>query len=442
MAANKNWRKVNQVFSIDQKDALFQKSNTLELISKLDLTQTRHGSDANQPIESLQALRPFLLYYRLFGFLPISIHAGNCSVWFNRRGSLTWVFTVIAILIQSTMLIRAALMFVEGLTSTTMNTASLEVANANSIIYFGHTLAMTLVMCHRVHLLPSFFESCKSVEKLCVQYEQKNDKLVRHCWILFGCFSCTQLVGNSLYYYSQVAKNNVTSIGKFAEINELQGEIYFNSSTLGVSYSFFEFYCDIGWTFGDTLIALMSLILTRFFIRLNKGISASKAQTVHEVERLRKDHRAIKDLVEQCNQVFAPIILVNFMGNVIYLLTRLYTGLFEDLQNPELIVRLESIYAFVYQIGKIMIPTWLAALLNETAAEAIDTVHDWPSLIELEETRNRMMVITRFISQLINDPVSLSGCGYFTITKSFLVTLISGLLTYEVIILQFQQSGL
>lgn len=96
----------------------------------------------------------------------------------------------------------------------------------------------------------------------------------------------------------QVAKNNVTSIGKFAEINELQGEIYFNSSTLGVSYSFFEFYCDIGWTFGDTLIALMSLILTRFFIRLNKGISASKAQTVHEVERLRKDHRAIKDLVE------------------------------------------------------------------------------------------------------------------------------------------------
>lgn len=58
------------------------------------------------------------------------------------------------------------------------------------------------------------------------------------------------------------------------------------------------------------------------------------------------------------------------MGNVIYLLTRLYTGLFEDLQNPELIVRLESIYAFVYQIGKIMIPTWLAALLNETVITA------------------------------------------------------------------------
>lgn len=50
--------------------------------------------------------------------------------------------------------------------------------------------------------------------------------------------------------------------------------------------------------------------------------------------------------------------------------------------------------------------------------------------------------IARFVSQLVTDQIGISGMGYFTITKGFLVTLVSGLLTYEVVILQFQAAGL
>jgi hypothetical protein len=49
----------------------------------------------------------------------------------------------------------------------------------------------------------------------------------------------------------------------------------------------------------------------------------------------------------------------------------------------------------------------------------------------------------RFVTQVVTDTnIGISGCGYFLITKGFVVTLLSVLITYEVIILQFQAASL
>jgi len=50
--------------------------------------------------------------------------------------------------------------------------------------------------------------------------------------------------------------------------------------------------------------------------------------------------------------------------------------------------------------------------------------------------------IARFVSQMSTAEIGISGCGYFNITKGFLVTLISAFITYEVVILQFQAAEL
>jgi len=46
------------------------------------------------------------------------------------------------------------------------------------------------------------------------------------------------------------------------------------------------------------------------------------------------------------------------------------------------------------------------------------------------------------VAQLSKPEIGISGCGYFTLTKGFLMTLLSALITYEVIILQFQAADL
>lgn len=48
-------------------------------------------------------------------------------------------------------------------------------------------------------------------------------------------------------------------------------------------------------------------------------------------------------------------------------------------------------------------------------------------------TRDFFEQIGRFVSQLVTTPVGISGCGFFLITKNFMVTLISALVTYEVL---------
>ena len=57
---------------------------------------------------------------------------------------------------------------------------------------------------------------------------------------------------------------------------------------------------------------------------------------------------------------------MTYVANVGYLFTRLYTGLSDDLADPLLTVRIESLYAFGYQIIlKILTPCYLASKLNE-----------------------------------------------------------------------------
>lgn len=204
--ATKIWKKVNRTFAFShpqENNKVFKKSRTAELISKLDFSLTQHGNDTQHPIESLLALRPFLKYFQIFGFFPISINSENTGVWLNKR-SAAWLLTLISLLIQSVMTGKAVR---ELIVSISSHSASEEVSSANSIVYYIHTLSMTLLMLHRLHMLPYFFESCKKVEQLCIKYRNqanhKDDNLVKHTWIVFGYFVGTQILGNVLYYYSQ-----------------------------------------------------------------------------------------------------------------------------------------------------------------------------------------------------------------------------------------------
>jgi hypothetical protein len=84
------------------------------------------------------------------------------------------------------------------------------------------------------------------------------------------------------------------------------------------------------------------------------------------IEEVRADHRAITNLVKHCNDLLSPLFLFTYVANIVYLFTRLYTGLEDDLRNSALFVKIESIYAFGFQFFiKILLPSYLAAQLHE-----------------------------------------------------------------------------
>jgi len=67
-----------------------------------------------------------------------------------------------------------------------------------------------------------------------------------------------------------------------------------------------------------------------------------------------------------CNDIFSPLFFLTFVANIGYLFTRLYVGLGKDLQNSLLIVKIESVYAFLFLIViKILLPSYMGAQLNE-----------------------------------------------------------------------------
>jgi len=67
-----------------------------------------------------------------------------------------------------------------------------------------------------------------------------------------------------------------------------------------------------------------------------------------------------------CNEIFSPLFFWTYIANVGYLFTRLFTALGADLKNSDPLVKVESIYAFLFLILiKILLPSYMGAILHE-----------------------------------------------------------------------------
>jgi len=67
----------------------------------------------------------------------------------------------------------------------------------------------------------------------------------------------------------------------------------------GIFFGLGELYCDMGWTFADMLLGLISLVLSRYFVRINRVIGKKGGTfSLAAIEELRCDHREICHLIQ------------------------------------------------------------------------------------------------------------------------------------------------
>ena len=114
----------------------------------------------------------------------------------------------------------------------------------------------------------------------------------------------TYLLNNSCFAGDQ---SNATTVGEFfhAFNSEFIGE--WGSYYSGIFFCLAEFYCDMGWTFGDVFLALLSVVLSRYFIRINRvlvlGKRRSEKFSLTRIEQLRCDHREVCHLVQVTSRI-------------------------------------------------------------------------------------------------------------------------------------------
>jgi hypothetical protein len=154
------------------------------------------------------------------------------------------------------------------------------------------------------------------------------------------------------------------------------------------------------------LIFSVSLSLTYQFHRFNSIVEEfTKSRITPLGPKLLDDfrtlHWSLVQATRSTTQILGLITGTVFVGNALYLFSRVYNGLEEDLNHPRLFIAFEAVYAFVYLVIRIFCSAWSAARLASEATQSLRFLHDQP-LPENDSLLHFLLVRFRFDVTIIS----------------------------------------
>ncbi|KAL1378565.1 hypothetical protein pipiens_003964 [Culex pipiens pipiens] len=198
--------------------------------------------------------------------------------------------------------------------------------------------------------------------------------------------------------------------------------------------AFFEYYnaaLSMAWTCQDFLIIAISMALSHRFRQIYAQIQPFSSGIVIAAEKfwsdIRAQHSLLGQLVRDSNRLLAPLIITS-CGTNLYLLCFLLLNISKKQESLAFSVNLW--FSLSYLILRTTLVFYHTAMVNETARAPLVICRRIPNIgwcLELE----------RLVDQLRNERVSLSGMGFFHLTKRTMLAMAGTVVTYELVMLKF-----
>ena len=168
-------------------------------------------------------------------------------------------------------------------------------------------------------------------------------------------------------------------------------------------------FSEVTWVIGDFIIALVSILLRRYYEALHQQLLRShddRSNTQRQLEQLRQAQLAISALGQKVAKVFSPLILITVGFNVTYILAFLYSGLEEDLSSPSILVRFVFTFSFIYLVLRMTFSTYMAIRLTDM----VYNTNNYAPFIIQPNYANELFQPGKTLDYLFSRP-SLVGCN-------------------------------
>ncbi|XP_034236157.1 gustatory receptor 5a for trehalose-like [Thrips palmi] len=414
---------------------VFRKS--LLVSSNLDRSSSSHWSPASSPVPSsvadgfLLGFRPALVFAQMFSLLPVSKPSDAQHAdfrWKSARTVITAIIIALAIFKSSFSIIRMIETGVKYNTSVnaifftmtiTAQVLFLRVSSAwrGLVLAVGRVEAVFIRVYGNPHKLRP--------RMLAVTAAALAMAVVEHAMAIMGTLGyvwpCYQRGGVSLllqgYFLTKYRKTFTMmtfTAWKAAVVMALQIINHFV------------------WSFLDLFVSLFAMGLSARFHQINIELEAisNEAQTPEFWRRKRALYNVLAELVRQVDLVLGPVILVSYASDLYFICLQTLS-----IVNPVNVSRFHKVYfsfSLAYIILRTTFMTYVASNLNEESKRPKDVLFDLPSSSYSIEAE-------RFLTQVLTDNVALTGCNFFTISRSFLLTVGGTIVTYVVVLVQFNR---
>uniref|UniRef100_A0A2A4JGL9 Gustatory receptor n=1 Tax=Heliothis virescens TaxID=7102 RepID=A0A2A4JGL9_HELVI len=201
------------------------------------------------------------------------------------------------------------------------------------------------------------------------------------------------------------------------------------------------------WNFQDQVIVLISMGLTSRYRRLNECLAK-----VCELEKQHKDSdkkieavkvytwRKIREayvkqamLVRKIDVALGGIVILSCSCNFYFICLQMFLGITQGLSS-DLLSLIYYVISLAWLCIRVISVVLAASSVNTHSKLALNHLYTY-------ETHCYNVEVERLQDQLTKDYIALSGMGFFYLNKTILLQMAGAIVTYELVLIQFDDQG-
>ncbi|XP_045542502.1 gustatory receptor for sugar taste 64a [Papilio machaon] len=217
------------------------------------------------------------------------------------------------------------------------------------------------------------------------------------------------------------------------------------STSVAMSLIVLSTVATILWNFQDMLLVLITLGLASRYRRINSYVASYCTKNEKETDsknldtveiftwrKIREAYVKQATLVRKVNDKVGPLILLSNSCNFYFTCLQLFLGITQGMTDTGL-TQMYYLSSFIWLCLRTTLVVLSAADVNVSSKGALPYIYEYP-------TKEYNLEIERLQYQLSKDYVALSGMGFFFLTKSLLLQMAGAVVTYELVLIQFDDT--
>ncbi|XP_052753721.1 gustatory receptor for sugar taste 64f-like isoform X1 [Galleria mellonella] len=217
----------------------------------------------------------------------------------------------------------------------------------------------------------------------------------------------------------------------------------------GILYEIYNIQSTFLWSYNDVIIIVISIYLSEHFVQHNQLLKKAIRQEHFACDELRLQYMKIARLVKLVNDHIGVYIMTCFGSNFYWICVQLFYSLNKSqtgrsvachskhdksiiLVNDTIEHTIYFTYSVSFLIARAITVLMMAARVHSTSNVPLTLLYEIPgSKYNIE--------VERFMSQLNNIKVALTGLDFFYVTRTMVLSLFGNIITYELVLLQFNK---
>ncbi|KAL4113449.1 hypothetical protein QTP88_017066 [Uroleucon formosanum] len=382
-----------------------------------------------------RAITPLLMLMQMSGLLPVQgIRTQNTSYlvfnWFS------WILVYSIILVGSSIVMVLLIMYNlynNGLTYTT----------TGDLVFYGGTLIIYILFIHLGRKWPKVMKKWELMELEMKQYGYPPNMAIRIKMSL-----CIILLLSTIEHLASILTGVLKAIHCSPDGLYYIFRLYFltwlktvftyinYSFVVAVTLKIFDILYSYAWNFIDLLIIILAYALTEKFKQLNQKLARVRGKVLPNMywRNSRETYNILASLTQDFDKFLSPVILLSFGHNLYFICLQLLNSLKPMISSWEVVC---FVFLFTYLVGRTCLVSLYVASINDQSKKPKAVLFSVPAECYGVE-------VERFLMQVTANELSFTGCNFFSVTRTFMLTIAGTIVTYELVLIQFNNvaSGL